>query len=105
MSEMQVLTRKRTRGYILTCLSLYPNEFVNNELIADFVRTCGISASNAEVEEQMTYLKEKEYIKIIEKGDPQISTKKTLMGEISAKGIDLLEGSITKDVGIMLPAP
>ena len=103
MSEMQVLVKKRIRGYILVCLSLYSQESVNSEVIADFVRTCGLGASNADVEEQIAYLKDKGYLKVVEKGDLQISTKKTVIAEITAKGVDLKEGTMEKDAGIMFP--
>ena len=101
--EMQIITHRRIRGFIIKCLSFYNNEFINLELISDFVRECGIGATNNEVFEQVTYLKGKEYLTTVEKGDPQTGTKKVVIAEITPKGIDLIEENIGKDPGIIFP--
>ncbi len=99
---LQAIKRRRARGYILECLSVYPNEFINLQLIADFIRTCGITMSDNEVSEQLNYLKDKNYIKLVQKRE-QTTGVTVSLAEICSGGIDLIEGNIPPDPGIVTP--
>lgn len=101
--QLEASIHKRARGYVLKCLNFYPGEPTNAMVVADFVRTCGLSVSDSEVIQQLNYLKSKGYVEVTEVSDTRLGGERILSAQISPKGIDLLEASIEEDAGIILP--
>ena len=89
------------RGRILKILKTnYPYP-TGSELISDILTDNQYKISPPQVQAQLIYLKEKEYIEIVENDIDGINLTST-MAKITTKGIDLLEGAIKKDPGVRL---
>ncbi|MEW5803739.1 MAG: hypothetical protein AB1847_16720 [bacterium] len=101
--QLEAAMHKRARGYILKCLNFYPGEGSNALLVADFVRNAGLPVLDSDVITQLNYLKSKGYVEVREICDTRLCNEKIVVAEITSKGIDLLEASISEDPGITLP--
>lgn len=89
------------RGRMLKILDLdYPNE-MGDEVIVEALRQAEMIVSKAVVAGHLEYLHEKGYadVRDVTSRDLGLSMK---MARLTAKGKDLLEGSIDPDVGVVL---
>ena len=102
MNAMEAVNHRRVRGYILRGLNLYPTEHLNTDLIGDFVRNCGGTCLNTEIPGHLTYLQSKGYVEIEERQNPLSNSAKVIMAKITPKGVDLIEGNIGQEPGILL---
>ena len=94
MSELNATLTRRTRGLILKILEMLPFVEISLPVIRDALVGYHCPATETEIGAQLTYLEEKGYVKVSE--DRQAA-------EITAAGVDLLEGSVPPDPGVMLP--
>jgi DNA-binding PadR family transcriptional regulator len=93
---------REIRGYILVlCKHSYPYG-CSEQLIGTFLAQSQFSCSPAEIKGHLEYLEEKGYIRMEELRVDKLKLHR-VVAYITAKGIDLLEGSIPSDPGIMLP--
>ena len=98
MDETQVLKNKQMRGQIIRTLALfYPDTSTVSNIRAALI-TRGIT-STGEMDKHLTYLEDKKYITvqdgfIRDAKDDDIVT-------LTAKGVDLVEGTI-QDLGVIL---
>lgn len=97
---MAATETQELRGFILTtCRVNYP-QGCSEELIFRTVAGMGFAASPAEIRGHIEYLREKGYVRVEELRHGAISR---VVVYITPKGIDLLEGSIPEDPGILAP--
>lgn len=98
---MQSAKARVIRGRILKILDLdYPNE-IGDEVIVEALREGEITVSKAVVAGYLDYLDEKGYVEMREVSDRDLGLSMK-MAKLTARGKDLLEGSIDPDVGVVL---
>lgn len=94
---------RELRGFILTmCRHNYPHG-CSDRLIAVTLGENQFSSSPALLRAHLEYLEEKGYVRLEEIRDSHLGVSRVLV-YITAKGIDLLEGSIPPDPGILVLA-
>ena len=93
------MTEKELRGYILDFLKrIYPRKVEELNIIATFYQYW----TDSQIKRTLAYLTEKGYVEIEEKPHPVLKRKRLRFYKLTAKGIDLAEGTIA-DSGIILP--
>jgi len=93
------MTEKELRGYILDFLKrVYPAKVEELNVIATFYQYW----TDTQIRRTLAYLADKGYVDIEEKPHPVLKRKKLKFYRLTARGIDLLEGTISDD-GIILP--
>ncbi len=93
------MNEKELRGYILDFLKrIYPRKVEELNIIATFYQYW----TDSQIKRTLAYLTEKGYVEIEEKPHPVLKRKHLKFYKLTARGIDLLEGTIT-DSGIILP--
>jgi DNA-binding PadR family transcriptional regulator len=93
---------KEIRGFILTiCKYNYPAP-CSLEVISLTIQENQFSISPAQIKGYIEYLEEKGYVRAAEKTSEVLGITRTVV-TITAKGIDLMEGNIPPDPGILLP--
>lgn len=98
MDETQALKNKQMRGQLLRTLALfYPDTSTVSNIRAALI-TRGIT-STGEMNKHLTYLEDKEYIRV--KDGYIKDAKEDDIVTLTAKGIDLVEGTIN-DPGVIL---
>lgn len=91
MEQVQVMKNKMMRGQVLRTMALfYPEQVMIRDLKSALI-TRGMTVT-ADTTKVLHYLKDKEYIKLKEGGIKDFEDDDFV--ELSAKGIDLLEGTI-----------
>lgn len=92
---------RELRGFILTmCKNNYPHG-CSDKLIATTVGENQFASSPAQIRAHLEYLEEKGYVRIEEVHAARLGVSRVLV-YITAKGIDLLEGNIPPDPGVLL---
>ena len=90
---------KELRGFILDFLrKVYPQEVEELNVVGTFYQYY----RDRDIRQALAYLVDKGYIERREKRHPVYRRKKLVFYKATAKGIDLLEGTISDD-GIILP--
>ena len=90
---------KALRGSILDFLKkVYPREVEELNIIGVFYQYY----KDKEIRQALAYLADKGYIERIERKHPVYRRRKLVFYKATARGIDLLEGTISDD-GIILP--
>ena len=93
------MNEKELRGYILDFLKrIYPRKVEELNIIATFYQYW----TDSQIKRTLAYLIEKGYVEVEEKPHPVLKRKRLRFYKLTAKGIDLAEGTIT-DSGIILP--
>ena len=93
------MNEKELRGYILDFLKrIYPRKVEELNIIATFYQYW----TDSQIKRTLAYLTEKGYVEIEEKPHPVLKRKRLKFYKLTARGIDLLEGTISDD-GIILP--
>jgi len=93
------MNEKALRGYVLDFLKrVYPAQVEELNIIATFYQYW----TDAQIRRTLAYLVDKGYADIEEKPHPVLKRKILRFYRLTAKGIDLLEGTISDD-GIILP--
>jgi DNA-binding PadR family transcriptional regulator len=93
------MNEKELRGYILDFLKrVYPRKVEELNIIATFYQYW----TDSQIKRTLAYLTEKGYVEIEEKPHPVLKRKRLKFYKLTARGIDLLEGTISDD-GIILP--
>ena len=93
------MNEKELRGYILDFLKrIYPRKVEELNIIATFYQYW----TDSQIKRTLAYLTEKGYVEIEEKPHPVLKRKRLRLYKLTARGIDLLEGTIA-DNGIILP--
>jgi DNA-binding PadR family transcriptional regulator len=88
------------RGYILSmCKTNYPYG-CSKELIGQAAADMAFAFSPAEISGHIEYMREKGYVRVEEL---QSGRNVREIVKITAKGIDLLNGHIPEDPGILIP--
>lgn len=89
------------RGHIMKILKVaYPGP-ASVELIEVTMNDRSIPVSPSLVRGYLEYLTEKGYIKAWDEKDPILEIERTLV-KLTAKGIDLMENTISSDPGVVL---
>ena len=95
MDDKAIIDRKRERGTILTLLeSCYPESGAYQTLL-HMIRSDSLAAS-------IKYLQGKGYIEVSVPEEPNLHPLESSIITLSAHGVDLLEGSIAEDPGIVI---
>ncbi|KEQ23419.1 hypothetical protein [Paenibacillus tyrfis] len=90
---------KEIRGFILTILKVqYPSP-ASDRLISLTLNDSRLDSSIPKIRIHLRYLEEKGYVRT-EEGN-ELGIQRT-MATLTAKGIDLLDGSIADDPGVMV---
>lgn len=90
---------KEVRGFILTILKVqYPSP-ASDRLISLTLNDSQLDGSLPQIRRHLHYLEEKGYVRT-EEGN-ELGIQRT-MATLTAKGIDLLDGSISDDPGVMV---
>src|SRR6218665_526302 len=90
---------KETRGFILNILKVqYPSP-ASDRLISLTLNDSRLDGSLPQINRHLHYLEEKGYVRT-EEGN-ELGIQRT-MATLTAKGIDLLDGSIADDPGILV---
>lgn len=90
---------KEVRGFVLSILKLqYPNP-ASDRLISLTLNDSHLDGSLPQIRQHIRYLEEKGYVRS-EEGN-ELGIQRT-MATLTAKGIDLLDGSIPDDPGILV---
>jgi len=98
LDETQALKNKQMRGQIIRTLTLFYPDPTSISNIRTALITRGITATG-EMNKHLTYLEDKEYIKSTEGFIKDATDDDMIM--LTAKGIDLVEGTIN-DLGVIL---
>lgn len=97
MINPHVAQHKILRGEILRALYRNLPHPVGDNLLASIFTTETLS----NLQGNLRYLGDKGYIELEEVSEPYVTA--TLMARLTSKGVDLLEGSIQPDPGIVTP--
>jgi DNA-binding PadR family transcriptional regulator len=93
------MNEKALRGYILDFLKrIYPAKVEELNVIATFYQYW----PDAQIRRSLAYLVDKGYVEMEERRHPVTKRKKLRFYRLTAKGVDLLENTITDD-GVILP--
>lgn len=99
---MKFSEAQELRGFILSmCKVNYPHG-CSEQLVQVAVSENDFSASPALLAGYIEYLEEKGYVRVEEARNDRLGIYRRVIF-ITAKGIDLLEGNIPPDPGILLP--
>ncbi len=99
---MKISEAKELRGFILSmCKVNYPHG-CSEQLVQITVSENDFAASPALLAGHFEYLEEKGYVRVEEARNDKLGISRRMI-YITAKGIDLLEGNIPPDPGILLP--
>lgn len=92
---------REIRGRILKVLHTnYPLP-AGDHLLSEILTDAQYNVSPAQVEVHLTYLSEKGYIELSAVSSQELSLTRNL-AKLTATGVDLLEGNIESDPGVML---
>lgn len=95
---IETVTNKQARGYILkVCKISYPQPIGSNVIDVCLV-DAGMGVSGTQLDGYLKYLHDRGYVTLKAAGLSVLGTSMTLV-ELTAKGIDLLEGTIN-DAGV-----
>jgi hypothetical protein len=97
-----VTKNKMARGYILKILNIGQPQPVGSNVIDICLIQMGMPMTETLLTAQLQYLADKDYIEIREAGEKELGNPVRLI-TLKAKGVDLLEGSIAADPGIIIP--
>jgi len=93
------MNEKALRGYVLDFLKrVYPAQVEELNIIATFYQYW----TDAQIRRTLAYLADKGYVDVEEKPHPVLKRKTLKLYKLTAKGVDLSEGTIQDD-GIILP--
>lgn len=94
------MKNKFLRGEILKLLfELYPDGIERVTLIGIYYQFDKIE----EIDKSLEYLFEKKYISKIESPHPYKRDKKITYFKITPEGIDLIDGTVAQDPGVVIP--
>lgn len=96
MDQVEVMKNKRLRGQVLRTLTLFYPSKVDVSGVKSGLLTRGMVIS-ADISKVLHYLKDKGYIKTSESKITEFEDSDLV--ELTAKGVDLIEGTIT-DAGV-----
>lgn len=89
------------RGKILKLLSeLYPNGIDRSTLVGIYYQYDKVD----DIEKSLEYLRDKNFIVRKENPHPYKENKKVIFYKITPEGVDLIEGNIPEEPGIVIPA-
>lgn len=99
--NLAIINRKRARGAILGALdNSYPTQVAYRSM------ENALAASNIcqrhELPGLLRYLEDKEYIRITTPEEPELRPLENCLLALSARGVDLLEGTLPEDLGIII---
>lgn len=95
---IETVTNKQARGYVLkVCKLSYPQPIGSNVIDVCLV-DAGMGVSGPQLDGYLKYLADRGYVALKAQGLSILGTSVTLV-DLTAKGIDLLEGTLT-DAGV-----
>lgn len=95
--KLRTIINSEARGYILKVLQISYPRSMNTQTIDVCLVDAGMPVGPGELCAFLDYLAEREYINVKKKGLHEIASKKIVT--LTAKGVDLLEGTIA-DPGV-----
>lgn len=101
MSNLELYEARIARGHVLKVLKTAYPEPASVELLELALNDRHCPTSPAVIQGYAQYLADKGYVTVSEVGSEELGLSRILV-KLTPKGIDLLEGTIPKDPGVVL---
>lgn len=98
---MKAYEARAIRGRIMKILDINYPQLTGDHLISEILTDVQYCCSPPQVKAYLVYLQEKGYVELRDVDAPDIGIKRCLV-KLTARGKDLLEGSIDADPGVDL---
>ena len=98
-NALEITKRKKARGAMLSLLADGYPVGITYQVMERMLVDAGAAQAH-EIPQLVEYLKDKKYLIVTTPEEPDVKPLKQALLELSARGVDLLEGSIPDDPGV-----